>query len=103
MQLKIQMLKLVAVVEVPFRCNMLYQPLKNYLIQLGPKESQDLDTQNGAVLVPDANSKVFLHWLTDKGNIRSTYTMTYATRVEGKLKVINGLDATASIHVIQLG
>jgi hypothetical protein len=85
-----------------FQLKMLYQPLKNHVIQLGPKESQDLDAQNGAVLVPNPNSKVFLHWLTDKGNIRSTYTMTYATRVEGKLKLINGLDATTSIHVIQL-
>lgn len=91
-----------AVAEVLSRCNMLYQPLKNHTIQLGPKESKDLDAQNGTVLVPNPNSKVFLHWLTDKGNIRSTYTMTYATRVEGKLKLINGLDATTSIHVIHL-
>ena len=96
------MLKPHADVAQVFQLNMLYQPLKNYTIHLGPKESQDLDAQNGAVLVPEANSKVFLHWLTDKGNIRSTYTMTYATRVESKLKVINGLDSKTSIYVIQL-
>ena len=87
---------------VLFQCNMLYQPLKNHTIQLGPKESKELDAQLGVVLVPQSNAKVFLHWLTDSGKMRSTYTMTYATRVEGKLKLINGLDATTSIHVIQL-
>jgi hypothetical protein len=81
---------------------MLYRPLKHHVINLDPKGSTELDAQNGAVLVPNSNSKIFLHWLTDSGKIRSTYTMTYATRVEGKLKLINGLDATASIQVIHL-
>ena len=88
--------------EVPFQRNMLYQPLKNYSIQLGPKDSTELDAQNGVVLVPQSGAKVFLHWLTDSGKIRSTYTMTYATRVEGKVKLINGIDTQTAIHVIQL-
>ena len=88
--------------EVLFRCNMLYQPLKNYVIQLDLKETKDIDAQNGAVLIPNPNSKIFLHWLTDNGNIRSTYTMTYATRVEGKLKIINGSATATAVHVVQL-
>jgi hypothetical protein len=28
--------------------------------------------------------------------------MTYATRVEGKVKLINGLDVQTTVHVIQL-
>jgi hypothetical protein len=96
------MLKLPADAVALSRCNMLYQPLKNYFIQLGPKETKDLDAGGGVVLVPQSTSKIFLHWLTDSGKIRSTYTMTYATRVEGKLKVINGLDTATDIHVIQL-
>jgi hypothetical protein len=94
-------LRLVVVV-VLFQRNMLYQALKNHFITIDPKESQDLDAQNGVVLVPQSGAKVFLHWLTDSGKIRSTYTMTYATRVEGKVKLINGLDTQTSIHVIQL-
>jgi hypothetical protein len=81
---------------------MLYQPLKNHTIQLGPKDSTELDAQNGVVLVPQSNAKIFLHWLTDSGKMRSTYTMTYATRVEGKVKLINGLDIQTTVHVIQL-
>lgn len=81
---------------------MLYRALKYTIIELGPKETAELDARTGVILVPNPNSKVFLHWLTDSGKIRSTYTMTYATRVEGKLTLINGLDATTAIHVIQL-
>ena len=96
------MLRLPAVVVVPFQRNMLYQALKNHFITIDPKESQDLDAQNGVVLVPQSGAKVFLHWLTDSGKIRSTYTMTYATRVEGKVKLINGLDVQTTVHVIRL-
>ena len=96
------MLKPHADVAVPFRCNMLYQALKNHFITINPKESQDLDAQNGVVLVPQSGAKVFLHWPTDSGKIRSTYTMTYATRVEGKVKLINGLDVQTTVHVIRL-
>jgi hypothetical protein len=96
------MLKPHADVAAPFRCSMLYQALKNYFITIDPKDSTELDAQNGVVLVPHSGSKVFLHWLTDSGKIRSTHTMTYATRVEGKVKLINGLDIQTSIHVIQL-
>ena len=94
-------LRLVVVV-VLFQRNMLYQALKNHFITIDPKESQDLDAQNGVVLVPQSGAKVFLHWLTDSGKIRSTYTMTYATRVEGKVKLINGLDVQTTVHVIRL-
>jgi hypothetical protein len=87
---------------VLFQLNMLYQALKNCFITLGPKESQDLDAQTGVVLVPQSGAKVFLHWFTDSGKIRSTHTMTYATRVEGKVKLINGLDVQTTVHVIQL-
>jgi hypothetical protein len=96
------MLRPPADVVVLFQRNMLYQALKNCFITIGPKESQDLDAQTGVVLVPQSDARVFLHWFTDSGKIRSTYTMTYATRVEGKVKIINGLDAQTIVHVIQL-
>ena len=89
------------VAEVPFRCNMLYQALKNHFITIDPKDSTELDAQNGVVLVPQSGAKVFLHWLTESGKIRSTHTLTHAIRVEGKIKLINGLDTQTSIHVIQ--
>ena len=83
-------------------CNMLYQQLKTQTIQLGGKESRDLDAQNSSILIPNSGSKVFLDWLTDSGKIRATFTMTYATKVSGKLKLINGLNDPASIQVIHL-
>jgi hypothetical protein len=82
---------------------MLYRALKNHTIQLGSKETVSFDAQTGVVFVPQSNSKIFLHWLTDSGKLRQTYTMTYPTQVEGNLKVINGLDTPTSILVIQVG
>jgi outer membrane receptor for monomeric catechols len=81
---------------------MLYRALKTIMIQLGPKESQDFDAQTGVVFVPQPNSKIYLHWLTESGKLRQTYTMTFATQAEGKLKLINGLDNPTSIQVIQV-
>jgi hypothetical protein len=81
---------------------MLHRALKNSVINLNSKESVEFDAGAGVVFVPQQGSKIFLHWITDKGNIRSTYTMTYPTWVEGKLKIINGLDTTSSIHVIHI-
>lgn len=81
---------------------MLYRALKNHSIQLGPKETVEFDAQTGVVFVPQPNSKIFLHWLTESGKLRQTYTMTFATKVEGQLKLINGLDNPTSVHVIQL-
>ena len=82
---------------------MLYQALKNHFIKLGPQEEYELDAGLGVVLVPQSGAKVFLHWLTESGKMRSTFTMTYPTRVEGKVKLINGLNVQTAVHVIQLG
>jgi hypothetical protein len=81
---------------------MLYRALRNNAINLSSRETLDFDANTGVVFVPQCGSKIFLHWFTAKGNLRSTYTMTYPTWVEGKLKIINGLDSPASINVIQL-
>ena len=81
---------------------MLYRALKNTVIHLAPNETADFDAGTGVVFVPQEGAKIFLHWLTDRGNMRSTYTMTYATRVEGKLKIINGSNTAVKLHVIQL-
>jgi len=81
---------------------MLYRSLKNNTINLDSKQTIEFDAESGVVFVPQQGSKIFLHWFTSKGNIRSTFTMTYPTWVEGKLKLINGLDATTSVHVIHL-
>lgn len=79
---------------------MLYRSLKHQTITLGPKEDQEFDAGLGVVLVPQPNSKIFLHWFTDSGKLRQTYTMTFATQAEGKFKLINGLDKPTSIMAI---
>ena len=90
------------VVVVTFQYNMLYQPLINHNIELGARAVLDWDCGEGAILIPDADSKIFVHWLTDKGNIKSTYTMTYDTKLVGKVRLTNGLDKKTNIHVVKI-
>ena len=78
----------------------LYKQLHTNQIQIGGNSVLEYDFGDQAILVPNSNSKVFLHWLTDKGNIRSTFTMTYATKVSGKVRLTNGLDKEVVIQVL---
>ena len=96
------MLKQLAVADLVSQFNMLYRALKNNTINLGSKETVEFDAGEGVVFVPQSNSKIYLHWLTDSGKMRQTYTMTFDTKVTGKLKIINGLDSPTSIHVIHI-
>ena len=80
---------------------MLYKQLETKWIKLEPRQSVEYDAGEGAILIPPDRSKVFLHWLTDKGNVKTTFTMMYATLVSGKLKVINGSDHHLDIRLIE--
>ena len=81
-------------------CKMLYKQLNTKPIQLGGRCVVDYDFGEAAILVPNPDSKVFLHWLTDKGAIRSTFTMTYATKVSGKVRLTNAKDTQVNIQVL---
>ena len=80
---------------------MLYKQVHVDTIKLAPKAQTEQDFgEDGAILLPSANSKIFLHWLTDKGNVKSTFTMTYATKVVSKVRIINALDEDLAIQVL---
>lgn len=79
---------------------MLYKQLTTKQLQIGGNSVVDYDFGEESILVPSPNCKVFLHWLTDKGNIKSTFTMTYATKVSGKVRLTNGLDKEVVIQVL---
>jgi hypothetical protein len=79
---------------------MLYKQLTTKQIQLGARSVLDYDFGEEAILVPSPESKVFLHWLTEKGAIRSTFTMTYATKVVGKVRLTNAKDTQVDIQVL---
>jgi len=81
---------------------MLYKSLKHHNIQLEPKAKVEFDAGDGVILVPPTESKIFIHWLNDKGQLRNTFTMTFDTQITGKVRLINGLDKPATIHVIQI-
>ena len=89
-------------VDLAFQYNMFYKALQNRTIQLGPKETVEFNTEVSVVFVPQPKSKIFLHWFTDSGKLRQTYTMTFPTKVDGQFKIINGLDSPTAIQVIHL-
>ena len=79
---------------------MKYLPMKHKSIVLGPKGQLDIDASLGMILVPEENSKVFLHWKTPEGKLVTTYTMTFPTKVEGAFTAINALDKPVQIRTI---
>jgi len=79
-----------------------YRPLKNYQIKIEAKSEVEYNAGTGTVLVPPADARIFLHWLNDKGKLISTFTLTYATLVENKLKIINGTNDSISITAIEI-
>jgi flagellar hook assembly protein FlgD len=81
---------------------MKYQALKHHKIRLAAKAESKFDAQSGVVLVPQEGSKVFLHWTNENGKLVNTYTMTFPTKVEGQLKLINGLDKETTVQIIEL-
>jgi hypothetical protein len=81
---------------------MRYQALKHNRIKLANKAEYSLDAKDGVVLIPQDNSKIYLHWLTDSGKLATTYTMTFATRVEGQVKLINALDKETTVQIVEL-
>jgi hypothetical protein len=79
---------------------MKYQPLQHKTIKLESRAQLDYDAKDGAYLVPDENSKVFIHWKNDSEKILATYTMTFPTKIEGKVTFINALDKAVQIRAI---
>jgi hypothetical protein len=81
---------------------MLYQALKPYSIILETTETRDLDAGVGLVLIPEDNAKVFLHWLNGE-KLRASYTMSRATKVYDRVRLINASNRTIEIKVVDIG
>lgn len=80
---------------------MKYQALKHKYITVD-KESQIIASPNGSVLIPEENTKVFLHWLNENGKLLTTYTLSYPTLVHDTVKLINSSGKSVRVHVIDL-
>lgn len=79
----------------------LYKQLHVDTIDLGGRAVLEKDFgDDGAILIPTGKTKIFVHWITDKGNVRSTWTMTYASKITGKVRLTNGLDENNRIQVL---
>jgi hypothetical protein len=81
---------------------MRYKALKHQTLKLEAKAQFDFDANNGVVLVPESDSKVFIHWLNDNNKLLATYTMTFPTQIVGQVKLINALDKQTQIKIIEI-
>lgn len=80
-----------------------YQILKSYFLDLGPKSEQIFNVNlKKLVLIPEENSKVFLHWTNNKGKLVTTLTLTEPTLIKNKVKLINGLDQKTRIAIVEI-
>ena len=81
---------------------MRYQAVKHQTIKLPKKGTVEFDAMDGYALVPNPDSKIYLHWENESGKLVTTYTMTYTTKVWGKLKLINALDKDTTVLAVEL-
>lgn len=80
---------------------MKYQTLKHKTVNLPSKGQFEIDTESDSIiLVPEEGSKIYLHWKTDTGKLAATYTMTFPTKIEGKVTMINALDKPTTVKTI---
>jgi len=80
---------------------MKYIALKHKTLNLAGKGQLEIDAESDSIiLIPEEGSKIYLHWKTDTGKLVATYTMTFPTKVEGKVTIINALDKPTTIRTI---
>jgi hypothetical protein len=81
---------------------MLYKELANKHIKLPSKGQIEIDAGDGVILVPLNEGKVFLNWLNDKGQMISTHTLRFSTRVERRIRIINAESKEITLLQISL-
>jgi hypothetical protein len=81
---------------------MLYKELANKHIKLPSKGQVEIDAGDGVILVPLNEGKVFLNWLNDKGQMISTHTLRFSTRVERRIRIINAESKEMTLLQISL-
>jgi hypothetical protein len=81
---------------------MRYKALKHQTLKLEAKAQLEFNANEGVVLVPESDSKIFIHWLNDNNKLLATYTMTFPTQVMGQVRLINALDKQTQIRIIEI-
>lgn len=79
---------------------MKYKALKNQFIKLDTE--QFFDANDGVVMIPEPNKKVYIHWYNDNDKMIATYTLQFSSLITGKVKLINAQQEQIQIHCIQL-
>ena len=83
--------------------SMRYRALKNNYIKLDANKDTLLDAGDGVILIPEKDSKVYVHWLSNSGKITTTCTVDYATLVTQTVKLINAQNTPIRVHCIEIG
>jgi hypothetical protein len=81
---------------------MLYRVITSQIIKLKAKETRSYDAGTGVIMIPENNSKIYLHWYTDANKLRSTLTLNQPSEVYECVTIINGSDTPTSIQVIKI-
>ena len=81
---------------------MLYQSLKSTPMRLEGRAVLQWECGKGVVLMPQNECKLFAHWHTEKGKLRSTYTITSPTQIEGLVQLTNALETEALFQIVHL-
>lgn len=79
------------------------QNLSNYYIKFGKKQELNFDArETGVILVPPKNTKLYVQFLNEQGQMLASNSITYAAKVVGKVRLVNGSPVELDLHVIQL-
>jgi uncharacterized protein (DUF3820 family) len=81
---------------------MLYQALKTTPIRLDGHSVLQWECGKGVVIMPQNECKLYAHWHNPNGKLRSTYTITVPTQIEGLVQLTNALDTEALFQIVHL-
>jgi len=80
---------------------MLYQSLHTFCYLLEPKEERQISAGD-KILIPEDDSKIFLHILGDDDKVKATHTLNGATRISNKSRLINGSDRVVEVKILEI-
>jgi len=79
-----------------------YRPLDTVQLTVPAHGQQMIDAGQGTVLIPKQDSPLFLHWINDKGNTITTYTMVSAVLAFDQVKIINPHAESIALDTVRL-
>jgi hypothetical protein len=76
---------------------MLFKELEQQIIELPAKSKLDIDAQDGVLLVPTNNDKIYVYWINEKEKIIASHTLTKPTLVTKNIQLSNPKDTDTTL------